>query len=169
MQKNSIQTQERTGQRARQADHWLGRLRLRKLKDPDEILSTGRQGLSAGFVYEWLGVSPVANIPSSRGTACCSEDCVPLSWNTPPPHLPASSYLSDQRARQVWLGWLHLLLWLRRGLLLWRLLGLPHHGASQGLLAAGGVVYGRGSVGIHKGLACNGITAWFRGAPQTVL
>lgn len=79
-----------------------------------------------------------------------------------PPHLPASSYLSDQWARHVWLGRLHPLLWLGGGLLLGGLLGRPHHGASQGLLAAGGVVYCRGAIRIHKGLACNGITAWFR-------
>lgn len=52
------------------------------------------------------------------------------------------------------LWWLDLLLWLRRGLLLWLLLGLAHHRASQGLLAGGGVVYCRRPIGIHEGLAC---------------
>lgn len=85
------------------------------------------------------------------------------------PSFQATPYLSDQWACQLWLWWLDLLLWLRWGLLLWLLLGLPHHHASQGLLTGGGVVYCRGPIGIHKGLACNGIIAWSRWASQPLL
>lgn len=80
----------------------------------------------------------------------------PPAWSTAP-CLPPAAYLSDQRARQRRL---------RRGLLPGLLLGRPHDGAAQGLLTGGGVVYGGASVGIHKGLACNGIGARSRWASQ---
>lgn len=80
----------------------------------------------------------------------------PSPQSTSPPCLQPAPYLSDQWACHLRLWWLDLLLRLRRGLLLWLLLGLAHHRASQGLLAGGGVVYCRRPIGIHEGLACNG-------------
>lgn len=66
------------------------------------------------------------------------------------------------------LGWLDLLLGLWGGLLLGLRLGLPHHRATQGLLAGWGVVDGRGSIRIHEGLACNGTIPWSRETSQAL-
>lgn len=106
-----------------------------------------------GFIYgvEGMRAAPTENIPSFGCTASLRL-AKPLSLNICSPRPPTNLYLSDQWACHLRLGWLDLLLrW--GGLLLGLLLGLPHHRASQRLLAGRGVVYGGASIWIHKGLA----------------